>query len=133
MNKAPLITPYIRAEIKDDILYFTYLPGVVITSDIAKEIVKERLEYVEGIKYPVLVMGEGLRSMDKQARDYFSNEGIRDILAGALLVNSVYTEFFGNFFLRITKPAIPAKIFTDEKKALEWLQQFKPQAVAAVS
>ena len=133
MNKSPLTTPYTRAEIKDDILYFTYLPGVVITLDIAKEVVKKRLEYVEGIKYPVIVMGEGLRSMDKQARDYLSSEGIRDIIAGALLVNSVYTEFFGNFFLRITKPAIPARVFTDEKRALEWLQQFKPQPVMADS
>jgi hypothetical protein len=127
VNKPPLVTPYVSIELKDDIIHFNYLPGTVITLEVAKEIVKQRLTYMDGTHYPILITGEGIRAMDKQSRDYFSKEGTEGVLAGAILVNSVYTEFFGNFFLRITQPEIPAKLFTDEKKALDWLKQFKPK------
>ncbi len=128
MNKAPLITPYVSLEIKDDILYVTYLPGSVITLDITKDIINKRLEYTDRVPYPLVIMGEGLRSLDKESRDYSSKQGSEGVLAGALLVNSVYTEFFGNFFLRITQPQIPAKLFTNEQEALKWLEQYKPKS-----
>lgn len=126
MDKPPFITPYISFEIKDDVLYVIYLSGAVITLEVAKEIVKQRLEYTNRAPYPLLITGEGLRAMEKPARDYLSTEeGTLYVTAGALLVNSVYTEFFGNFYLRITKPKVPALVFTDKVKALEWLEQFK--------
>lgn len=125
MNKTPFTTPFVSFEIKNDILYVIYLPGAVITIDVAKGIVKQRMEYTGGRPYLMLITGEGLRAINKEARDYLSKEGTEGVLAGALLVNSVYTEFFGNFFLRITQPKIPAKLFTNEKEALQWLEQFK--------
>lgn len=127
MNKAPFTTSHVSFELKEDILYVIYLPGSEINIEIAKDIVKLRKEYTDGTPYYMLITGEGLRAIDKEARDYLSNEGTEGVLGGALLVNSVYTEFFGNFFLRITQPKIPAKLFTDKNKALEWLEQFKPK------
>lgn len=128
MNKSPLVTPYVKFEIIDNILYVTYFSGNTIAIDTAKEIVKKRLEYCEGVSYPLLVIFEGIKAMDKQARDYSSKQGSEGVLAGALLTNSVYAEFFGNFFLRLTKPEIPAKLFTDKQEALKWLEQFKPKS-----
>ncbi|HTB31955.1 MAG TPA: hypothetical protein VK808_08010 [Bacteroidia bacterium] len=129
MNKPTFSSPYISFEIKDDILYVTYLPGGAIDLEIAKEIVKSRLEYTESKPYPILVIDNGVVSMNKEARDYSSDKdgGLKGALAGAVLSKSVYSEFLGNFFLRITKPEIPAKVFTDKAKALEWLEQFKPK------
>jgi hypothetical protein len=127
VNKPPLVTPYVSIELKDDILYFTYLPGAVITINIAKEMIKQRTEYTDGVAYPFLVMGEGLKAMDKESRDYSAKEGTVGVLAAALLVNSVYTQFFGNMFLRITQTSISSKIFTDKEEALKWLEQFKPK------
>ena len=114
-------------EYKDGILYFNYLPNATITIDVAKEIVKRRLEYTEGASYPLFVTGEGLRAMDKVSRDYFAKEGVKGVLAAALVTNSVYTEFFGNMFLRITQTSIPSKLFTNKEEALHWLEQFKPK------
>jgi hypothetical protein len=125
VNKAILSTPYVSIEIKDDILYFTYLSGSVITINTAKEIVKQRLEYMEGRSYPILVTGEGIRAMDKESRDYFAKEGVGGLLAAALVVDSVYTEFFGNMFLRITQTSIPSKLFRNKEEALHWLEQYK--------
>jgi len=130
VNKAPLTTPYTRLEIIDDILYGVFFPGITINIDIAKEIVKTRLEYTDYVPYPMFIFDSGVVSMNKEARDYFSNKngGMEGTIAAALLLKSVYSEFLGNFFLRITKPAMPTKVFSDEKKALEWLQQFKPKS-----
>lgn len=127
MNKAPINTLQIKMEIKDDILHFTYHSGSIITIDTAKEIVKQRIDYCNRISYPLLVKFEGLRAMDKQSRDYFAKEGVEGVLAAALLTNSVYTEFFGNMFLRITKTSISSRLFTDSEVALKWLEQFKPK------
>ncbi len=128
MNKAPFTSPYVSLEIVDDILHVNYLHGAIITINIAKDIIKQRLDYTGRVPYPLLITGEGIRAMDKESRDYSSKEGTEGVIAAALLGNSVYAEFFGNFFLRLTKPEIPAKMFTDKEKALHWLEQFKSNA-----
>ncbi len=129
MNKTPLvIDPYVSMELKDNVLYFDYLRGATITIDTAKEIVKRRLEYTEGTAYPLFVTGEGLRAMDKVSRDYFAKEGVKGVVAAALVTNSVYTEFFGNMFLRITQTSIPSKLFTSKEEALRWLEQYRPKS-----
>lgn len=128
MNKASESTSVVRMEIIDDILYATYLPDKVITIDDAKELIKKRIEYTQSVSYASLVTYEGVKGVDKEARTYFVNEGAEGIIAAALLVNSIYTELFGNFFLRITKPKIPTRLFTDKEEALKWLQQFKPKS-----
>lgn len=128
MNKVPITTPHVSFEIKDDILYVAYLHNAVITIDIAKEIIRLRLEYTNGVAYPLLITGEGIRAMDKESRDYSAKHGVEGVLAAALLGSSVYAEFFGNMFLRITQTTIPSKLFTDKQQALLWLEQFKTKA-----
>lgn len=125
MNKSPESTSVARMEIIDGILHATYLPGAIITIDLAKELIKKRMEYTQGVPYVSLVTYEGVRSVDKETRAYFAKEGAEGIVAAALLVNSVYTEFFGNMFLRITSTSIPSKLFTNKQEALKWLEQFK--------
>jgi len=125
VNKSPESTSVARMEIIDGILHATYLPGAIITIDLAKELIKKRMEYTQGVPYVSLVTYEGVRSVDKETRAYFAKEGAEGIVAAALLVNSVYTEFFGNMFLRITSTSIPSKLFTNKQEALKWLEQFK--------
>lgn len=128
MNKAPETTAIARMEIIDNILYATYLPGAVITIDTAKELIRKRLEYTGGVPYVSLVTYEKVQSVDKAARAFFAKEGAEGIIAAALLVDSVYSEFLGNFFLRLTKPVIPSKLFTNKNEALKWLEQFRPKS-----
>ena len=115
-------------EIIDDILHGIFLPGTVITVDVAKEMVKQRLEYTAGISYPILLSGEGVKAIKKEARDYLSKEGREGVSAGAILVHSVYTEFFGNFYLKVNHGELPSKLFTDKQEALRWLEQYKAKS-----
>ena len=123
---------YLSFEIVNGLLICTYKSDLEIDIEIAKEIVRKRLKLIgdENKIYPTLIDGRGLKSIDKKSRDYFSSEEARKgIAAVALLAGSVFTKFIGNFFLKISydKPTFPTKLFTDETKALQWLEQFKEE------
>jgi hypothetical protein len=42
-------------------------------------------------------------------------------MAFAILIDSSVSRVVGNFFLGINKPAVPTKLFTNEKEAVKWL------------
>jgi len=99
--------------------------------DAAKVAVAARLEASKGVSYPMLVDGREVSSISKEARDYFAtDDGVKDLLATGLVAESVLGKFIGNFFLQINKPKLPLRLFTDEKEAYKWLQQFKPKKIA---
>ena len=98
--------------------------GVTITLEGAKEIVRNRLAFTNNMPHRVLVIDEGAKLFSKEARDYLSKDGASGIIAGAVVIKSVYGSFLGNFFLKLTNPPFPSRLFTDEKHAQEWLEQF---------
>lgn len=119
---------YVRLEIKDGLLFCTYQNNLEITLDVAKNMIASRFALVQNKAYPTLIDGRQLKSIDWDAREYFaSEEGRQGIKAAALLSGSKLTIYIGNFFLRITYKtrSVPAKLFTNKEKALEWLEQFK--------
>jgi hypothetical protein len=63
--------------------------------------------------------------MDKEARDYLSSDSANEgLIAGAIIMDSVFTSILGNFFLSVNKPNIPARMFTDKDQAIKWLRKF---------
>jgi len=126
VKKTELHTKYVHFELVDDILILTYNADLEITLDIAREVVRSRLEFTGSRAYPLLILDDGVKSMSKEARDYFSSDaGTEGVKAGAMLLKSVFSTFLVNFFLKVTQPKIPAKIFTEKAKAIEWLEQYK--------
>src|SRR4051812_41916470 len=106
------------------IIIASYKPGLHINLAIAREIVEERILFSQKRSYPVLINSKGVVSMDKAARDYFSSEqGIRGLKAAAILVNSPFSSFLGNFFLWVNRTRLPVKIFTNYQAAFDWLGQ----------
>ena len=120
-------TRFALAEIRDGILFITYKKGISITLDDAKEMIKNRLLFTGNSSYPMLVQDEGISFIAKEARDFMSKEGTEGLLAGAFVLKSVYSTFLINFYLSVTRPKVPNRMFTDSTKALEWLEQFKPE------
>ena len=118
-------TPYVYYEVKDNILIATYKKGNRINLDIAKKIVEDRLKFTGNKSMAVLVYNHGVLSMDKEARDYLSSAaGSQGLKAGAIILDSAFTSMLGNFFLSVSKPVIPAKLFTNVSQAIKWLQKF---------
>jgi hypothetical protein len=121
-------TPYIRFELSNGILYAQYKPGVVITLELAKELLAKRLAFTEHKEYPMLISDMGIVSVEREAWALLSSEeGTHNITAGAMLLNTTYSRILGNFFFKLAAPKIPAKIFSNKERALEWLEQYKKE------
>jgi hypothetical protein len=67
-------------------------------------------------------------STENAARAYMASRPAQQFLsAGAILINNEIHRLLMNLWLKIDKPYIPTKSFTDKEKALEWLKSFKFQ------
>ncbi len=116
---------FVDLEIHNNFLIARYKAGPKIDLVAAKLILQERLEFTNYRSVPVLVIDSGLVSMDKQARDFLSSdEGVRGIRASAIISSSVVNSMLVNFILKISRPNLPVKVFTDRIAAENWLNSF---------
>ena len=104
------------------------LVGNQTTVEMAKENVdtQERLrDDLNKAKTRVLIDMTSVTEISKEARDYFANERTASIQrATALLIGSPVSRIIGNFFMGLNKPLSPTKLFTDPRKAIQWLHTF---------
>jgi hypothetical protein len=119
------IGDFVDLEMHDKYLIARYKAGPKIDLSAAKIILNERLEFTNYKSVPVLVIDSGLVSMDKQARDFLSSdEAIKGIRASAIISSSVVNSMLVNFILKISRPNLPVKVFTDLTAAENWLNSF---------
>jgi hypothetical protein len=119
---------FTNLRIEDGILYGEYPEGIDVDLDAAKALVRTRLEFIGDKDYPSLIDTTGVRSVTKEARDYFNEpEASAGFKAAAILSRSAFSTFLSNFFIKISliKSPVPIKLFTTEEEALEWLNQYK--------
>jgi hypothetical protein len=117
---------FMRLEWRNGIIRGMYKQGP-ITLDMAKKVVHNRLKFANYRDVPIMIGENGLRSIEKDAREYLSSdEGIKGLKAGALVTKSLFSRHLANFFIRISviRPKIPTRLFSDEEEALEWLKQY---------
>lgn len=69
-----------------------------------------------------------MKSISREAREYYANERTSGIQRGtALLVESKVTRVMANFFMGLNKPAAPTRMFTDSEKAISWLLELNDE------
>ena len=64
-------------------------------------------------------------SMDKKAREFIRSMDTKQTIARAVVKSSRFGAIIINFFTRISKPAVPTRIFTNYEEAYNWLMGFK--------
>jgi hypothetical protein len=75
--------------------------------------------------FPLLVDLRKIRSISKEARDFFSmNNRESKVIAFAMVIDSPISRIIGNFFMGLNKPRVPAKLFNNEASAMKWLKKF---------
>ena len=110
----------------DGPILIAYYQMKSVDSGMAESVVNQRLTFTNGVPCLVLVKNHALTSMTKGARDFFSSEvGTQGIMAAAIITDTVYKQSLTNFFLSVTRPNIPTRMFKDEQKAKEWLLTFQ--------
>ncbi|MCH2045202.1 MAG: hypothetical protein MK212_13890 [Saprospiraceae bacterium] len=79
-------------------------------------------------KIPMLMDIRHMKGASKESIADFKNNSerspVRLLKGAAVLINSGISRVLGNIMLGIRKPLFPAKLFTKEEDALEWLEQF---------
>lgn len=117
-------TDYAHMTIEEGIFRMYYKPLKELNLPIAKQLVKDRIEFMNGQAYPSFFDIQKVESSTKEARDYMANEGNELIVASAILVSSPVLRMMANFFIKVNKPKNPTQMFTSEEQALKWLKQF---------
>jgi hypothetical protein len=121
-----LDTPYVYYELQGDLMIGTYKKDLKINLEIAKEIVKVRQDFANHTPVVGLIYNQGVVKMDKKAREYLaSDDGVKGIIAAAIVVGSPFTTFLANFFVSVNKPKMPVRVFSNAPDALKWLQRYR--------
>jgi len=111
--------------LEDGIVENFIKPGAIMEVEDLKIIKQYNFELSGKKMYCVLVTAGELASFSTEAREMAaSKEFIEAAQAKALLIDSVAHKIIGNFYLRVNKPFIKTKIFSDRAKALSWLRGF---------
>lgn len=110
--------------INHGILFFEYKPNTVIDLEVAMRVVADRIALQNERPLAVLCDIRGVISTDKAGRDYLAKSGSLLAKAVALIVNENVSMTMSTFYLEISKPSIPTRIFAIEQEALEYLKDF---------
>ena len=126
MKERYLENDYAEIWFENGIVHIVYKPGCVLNINNIKLIVQDRLKVSAGTKGPILIDFRNLVSSDNATRSYLATpEAERYLNAGAILITNEIQRLIMNLYLKIDKPNLPARVFTNREKALEWLEQFK--------
>jgi len=110
---------------EDGFLHGWAKPGSEMTVADAAEITAAKLRLVGERRMRVMVDISNVHSMSRDAREEMrKSEHTRGTIALALIVRSPVSRVIGNFFITLSRPDIPVKLFTSSTAARAWLAQF---------
>jgi hypothetical protein len=129
------LTPPSHAEITSSGQVWLDEDGIIIavgsshqlhTLEHAVENTNVNARLVGNVRRPFLIDMNKVKSMSREAREYYAGpEPKKVITAVAILTNSSVGKAVANFFLLLTKPSVPTRMFTDFDEAKSWLMQYK--------
>ena len=109
----------------DGILHLHY-DDVYLKIDDTKRIFEFVRTNCPWVKSPVYLTGGSFTSQDSASRKFNGSEDVtKHCTAIAMLSTSLAQKILANFFMRIIKPPVPTKSFSDEAAAIEWLLTFE--------
>src|SRR4249919_3099877 len=80
-----------------------------------------------GTRRPLLIDIRTAQPLDADARHHYSGQTLVERFSAlALLVEaSPFGRMLGNVYLRVARPGIPTQLFSDEARAVDWLNGHK--------
>jgi hypothetical protein len=112
-----------------DILIVLPEPGLRDDGASARMNMEFQTWYAErvGRKCAVVVLLGALMSQNAEARRIYA-AGMDPALffAASLVVNNPISRAIGSFFLELSRPQIPTKVFADFEKAIAWAESQRP-------
>ncbi|NOQ75426.1 MAG: hypothetical protein GQ574_25675 [Crocinitomix sp.] len=124
LEKKPFVTDYVEMWIEKGIVHTAYPTNLVLTLELAKQIVKDRISYCEGNTYKGLADIRNLKKAEVLAMKYFASEESFACLSKlAVYSDKRWSKIFANFWFKVDKPYKPTKYFTDKGSAYIYLME----------
>jgi hypothetical protein len=113
-----------RIELLGDCIVVARIGDEAQTLDDAHDNLAACMRLAEPDRKPLLVDIRTARPLMPEVRHYYTGEHLDASFAafGLLVRGSPVGQMMGNFYLKVARPGIPARIFSDEPKALTWLR-----------
>ncbi|EKD52435.1 MAG: hypothetical protein ACD_62C00022G0002 [uncultured bacterium] len=97
--------------------------NAMLTLEHAQEVISAYIKSSKGDSVPTLVDYSKLKSMGKDAREFFAGRQCQGVVkAMAIVVGSPVSEITASLFVNLSKPKFPTKIFTNKQEAQVWLK-----------
>lgn len=107
----------------DGIVHLVWGPRVAMGLEDAVAAIDAMTKLTGGRRSPLLVDVHDSSAQDRPARVEFVRRG--DLVSAvALIVGTPLSRIMGNFFLTVSRPMAPTRLFDDEASALAWLEEF---------
>ncbi|MHB1312376.1 MAG: DUF7793 family protein [Gemmatimonadaceae bacterium] len=110
---------------EDGIVRIIHVPGAEVTLEDAKATMVAYEKIREGQRRPLLVDTRTMKFLAREARQYYAgDEAARVASAAAIIVGTPVSRVLGNFYLGLSNPHLPSRLFTSDDEALEWLKGY---------
>lgn len=91
--------------------------------DDVRKIKEMNLSLCEGKPYALIVDPKAGSTITPEARTVLASKEMAGLnIAKAILIYNQKQKIIGNIYLKINKPSVKTRIFTDREKALVWLK-----------
>lgn len=110
---------------EEGFLRVSVLPEVEMNLEDARSDFEAARILANNTPLPILSDPRQLKSSTHEVRSFYaSKELAENILAMAVLVDSLAIKMVVNFFIKFHKPHFPTRMFNKEAEALAWLKQY---------
>ena len=89
-----------------------------------KELLKAYLKVSNGGNVPHLIIPSKFVIPENEVLNYLRYEANKFGKADAYVIKSLPQKILGNFFIKVLKPELPSRLFTNEEEALKWLKAY---------
>lgn len=123
-DAAVITCPKFRMWLRPDgIVQLVWAPRATMGLEDALAATGAMAQLTDGRPTPLLVDTHDGGPQDRPARAEFARRA--DLVSAvALIVGTPLSRMMGNFFLSVSKPMAPTRLFDDEASALAWLLGF---------
>lgn len=112
-----------------DILLIVPLEGTMDNAKDAQENVAFFYSYARQLGKPIscAVIMSNMLSQEAEARRAYAEIDPKLVYGGALVVESALSRALGSFFVGLSRPMVPTKLFSSVEGAIDWLKSMRPQ------
>ena len=97
---------------EDGIVSIVWIPGAEVTLEDAQETMAAYLKLNKGKRRPLFVDTKTMKSIARGARQYYASEDAAKVASAvALIVGTPVSRVLGNFYLGVSHPKLPTRLF----------------------